>query len=484
MANICQIAAEVAPFAKTGGLGDVTLGLSRFLGQAGHDVRVFLPYYPSLREENARSGRYVPVGFIQDIPIQLGSTHLSYSLRTAKLPDSEVDAYFVDCPALFGEGGIYRGDRLDSRRFGLLTIAAFECCQRMGWAPDIVHVHDWHTALAPLLLRTHFSWDRLFARTSTVLTIHNAGYQGIVGTDLLGDLGLDRYAHLLHREDLANGHINFLKSGVLHAGVVTAVSKTYAKEIQRAEFGHGLEPWLRARGVVGIVNGVDYGDWNPETDRHLDHHYSAADLSGKRRMKKALLEEVGLGDTDAPVIGIVSRLTSQKGFDLGFEILPRLLAHHDVRIVALGSGEPRYEEFFLKLQQAFPHKAWFYRGFHNPLAHQIEGGADLFLMPSRFEPCGLNQMYSLRYGTPPIVHKTGGLADTVEPYDPESGRGTGFVFEHFTPAGLAWALDSALRAYADRDGWARLQANGMAKNTSWEVQGQEYIALYSALVGN
>src|SRR6185295_12657116 len=317
---------------------------------------------------------------------------------------------FVDCPGVFHREGIYQGDWEDARRFGLLSIAAFEACQRMGWGPDVLHVHDWHAAIAPLLLRTHFAWDRLFERTRTVLTIHNAGYQGIVGKEIVGDLGLDRWAGRFDHGDLLAGRVNYLKTGVLHADVVTAVSETYAREIQEPTHGHGLEGLLRARGgVLGIVNGVDYGTWDPEHDAHLPAPYSIDDLAGKSENKRALFAEIGWDDRlDVPVLGIVSRLTPQKGFDLLFSTLPLFLARRDVRLVALGSGEPRYEEFFAGLERSFPGKAWFYRGFNEPLAHRIEAAADMFLMPSRFEPCGLNQLYSLRYGTPPVVHKTGG----------------------------------------------------------------------------
>ncbi|MFL6194516.1 MAG: glycogen synthase [Thermoanaerobaculia bacterium] len=473
--RILQLAAEVAPFAKTGGLGDVVAGLSRFLDREGHDVRIFLPFYSQLADEPER---YVPVEFIQDVPVQFGSRRLTYSLRTAPLPGSGVSVYFVDCPELFRHGGIYLGDWSDSLRFALLTVAALECAQRMGWPPDILHCHDWHTALAPVYRRAFFDWDGLFQRTRTVLTIHNLAFQGVVDTRRIADLGLERYAHLL---DLSPGVLNFMRNGILQADALTAVSRTFAREIQTPEQGFGLDGLLRARGdrLVGIVNGVDYGDWDPATDPNLFYHFSASDLAGKRTCKRELLREIGFDErTAAPVLGIVSRLTPQKGFDLCFDALPSFLAHRDVRLVALGSGEPRYEEFFHSLERQFPGKAWFYRGYNEKLAHRIEAGADIFLMPSLFEPCGLNQMYSLRYGTPPVVRKTGGLADTVEPFDPATGQGTGFVFEHFTAAGLSWAIDQALTTYHQRMAWEKLMLSGMSRDFSWDVQGREYVELY------
>ncbi|HEX7183526.1 MAG TPA: glycogen synthase [Thermoanaerobaculia bacterium] len=479
--RICQIAAEVAPFAKTGGLGDVAAGLSRFLGRTGHDVRIFLPFYNQITR---RPERFTAIDELRDIPVSMGSRHFTVSVVTSKLPDSDVDVYFIACPPLFAHEGIYHGDAYDGLRFALLTRAAFECCQRMSWSPDVVHCHDWHTALAPLLLKAHYAWDRLFDRTRTVLTLHNVAFQGIVDSGALDDLGLSQHAFWLDTADLMAGRVNFLKSGLLHADFITAVSRTFAAEIQSPEHGFGLDWLLRARGprLAGIVNGVDYGTWNPENDPSIPHHYSASDLTGKREMKRALLRETGLGDTDAPVIGLVSRLTWQKGFDLCFDVLPYLLSRRDVRLVALGSGEDRYESFFQGLAQRFPGKAWFYRGFNEKLAHWIEAGADLFLMPSKFEPCGLNQMYSLRYGTPPVVHRTGGLADTVEPFN-AAGHGTGFVFDHFTAEGLRWALETALDTYADRAAWEGLMQRGMAKDFSWDVQGKEYVDIYARLAG-
>jgi starch synthase len=291
---------------------------------------------------------------------------------------------------------------------------------------------------------------------------------------------------MLHQEDLAAGRINFLKTGIIYADVLTTVSRTYAREIQTPEHGFGLDALLRARAdhLVGIVNGVDYGEWDPAADPHLPHHYSAADLAGKKAMKRALLERIGLAHAEeVPVVGVVSRLTAQKGFELFFDSLPEMLLQRDFRLVALGSGEARYESFLSWLAAHHPGKVWFYRGYNEALAHWIEAGADLFLMPSRYEPCGLNQMYSLRYGTPPVVRRTGGLADTVEPWNPATGEGTGFAFEHFTPEGLRWALALALDTWRSPDAWTRLVRNGMARDFSWSKQVAPYEQLYSRLVG-
>lgn len=483
MFKICQIAAEATPFAKTGGLGDVVAGLSRFLHGAGHDVRVFLPLYSQLKQG---AWRLTPVDFIQNVPIQIGAQRFTYSASTTLLPESDLAIYLLDCPALFQRAGIYQGDFEDSLRFAFLTLATFESCQRMGWAPDVVHCHDWHTALAPIYLRTLFAWDRLFAQTRTLLTFHNLAYQGIVPASRIAGLGLEAHVNLLDATDRAARRFNILKTGVVYADALSAVSRTFAAEIQQPEGGCGLDPWVRARSsqLFGIVNGVDYGEWDPQADPYIPYNYSPQDLAGKVRMKETLLQGVGLEPgTAAPVVGIVSRMTEQKGFDLCFDSLPRILASRDVRLVVLGSGEAKYEQFFQRLQLEFPQKVFAFRGYNEKLAHWIEAGADLFLMPSRFEPCGLNQMYSLRYGTPPIVRKTGGLADTVEPFDPATGAGTGFVFEHFTADGLAWALDLALRTFEDKEAWDALIQRGMAQDFSWEVQGQEYLELYGRLRG-
>ncbi len=476
--RILQLAAEVTPFAKTGGLGDVVAGLSRFLGRAGHDVRIFLPFYPSLAAERER---YTPVEALGGVPVRLGSQEYTFTGRTALLPDSDLQVIFIDCPALFGEGGVYHGDRQDSLRFPLLSVAALESARRLGWAPDVLHCHDWHTALTPLLLETRFQGDPLFARTRTVLTLHNLAFQGIVYPKRLFDLGLEPYQHLL---DLAGMRLNFLKNGILHADALTTVSRTYAREIQEPEHGLGLEELLRSRSshLVGIVNGVDDGEWDPAADPHLRTPYSAADFSGKQSCKQALLREAGFDEhAAAPVAAVVSRMTPQKGLDLCSEVLPAFLDRGDLRLVALGSGEPRCEELFHALARRFPGKAWYRRDYSEGLAHRIEAGADLFLMPSRFEPCGLNQMYSLRYGTPPVVRRTGGLADTVEPFEPATGQGTGFVFEPFTPHALGGALGLALETYRDRPTWERLMIRGMTRDFSWDVQGREYAELYRRL---
>jgi starch synthase len=479
--RICQISAELTPFAKTGGLGDVAAALGRYLDRHGHDVRVFVPLYGNLKPSGQT---FTAVEFLQDIPIRSGPHTYHVSIFTAPLPGGGPMIYFVGCPALFGRKALYTMDQDEFLRFAILTRAAFEACQRMGFSPHIVHAHDWHAALAPVFLKTLYAWDRLFQGTRSVVTIHNLAYQGGWPARVVHDLGLTEHAHLLHQEHLAGGVLGFLETGLLHADAVTVVSKTYAREVQTPDLGMGLDGLLRARrkSVFGILNGVDYDEWSPENDALIPHRFSPEDLSGKAANKLALLEQAGLpADPHTPVVGVVSRLTSQKGFDLTFDALPEFLRRGALRLVALGSGAESLEGYFRSLAQAFPSHATYVDRFDNPLAHLIEAGSDIFLMPSRFEPCGLNQMYSLKYGTVPIVRKTGGLADTVELYDPDTGRGNGIVFDHYTPVAFAWALRSALDLYQDRDVWLRLMRNGMACDYSWDRQIQEYVALYRSL---
>ena len=476
-----MVSAEVAPFAKTGGLADVSAALSRALMRAGHKVRLVMPMH-----ERVRTGGWTfkPVAEMQDVPVDIGPRRFHLSFSTATLPKSRVQVWLARCPQLFAREGLYTEDPDEHLRFAFLCHAALRMCQHTGWAPDVVHCNDWHTALIPLYLRTLYGWDRLFEHTRTVLTIHNIGYQGVFGAQVVDELGLAGERHLLHQIDLGHGRVNLLKTGLLYADAISTVSDTYAREIRDTELGMGLQDVLRARGdaLVGIVNGVDYGEWDPKHDRHLPRRFSAKALGGKREVKAALLERMGLPhDEDAlaaPLIGMVTRLTYQKGLDLLPEVLPALLQQQDARLVVLGSGEARYERALDALQRALPDRVACDRGYKEDLAHWIEGGSDLFLMPSRYEPCGLNQMYSLRYGTPPLVRRTGGLADTVEPWNPRARTGTGFLFDAFEPEALRAALRHALECYRDRDGWRQLMLNGMARDFSWERQVERYVELY------
>ncbi len=477
--NVLFVASEVAPFAKAGGLGDVAAALPRALAARGHDVRIVMPMYSRVRTPG-RSFETV----VREAILVLGGTRVVVSIHRGTLPDSTVPVYFVRCPGLYDRDGIYTMDGDEHLRFSALSWAALVLCQRLGFRPDIAHANDWQTALIPLLLRTMFAWDRLFAATRSVLTIHNIGHQGSFDARVLPETGLADAAHHFHQDQLREGRINYLLTGLLYANAITTVSPTYAREIQRPEHGVGLDGFLRERSGVlfGILNGIDNEEWNPEKDTKIPHRYDLQDLSGKERNKEALARAMGMPYAPrVPMIGIVSRLAWQKGFDLCQRVLPSVLGRRTVQLAVLGTGEPQYEDFFTTLAHRAPQRVGYKRGFSEPLAHLIEAGADMFLMPSRYEPCGLNQMYSLRYGTPPIVHRTGGLADTVLPFD--GTRGNGFVFDHFDEGGLRYALALALATWgsgdgADRERWRVLQKNGMSASFGWNERVTAYEQVY------
>jgi starch synthase len=479
--RICFVASEIAPFAKSGGLADVAGALPRHLRNQGHDVRLFMPLYSTIGDAAAHA---TPLPSAQDISLQLGSHAYRFSILETQLPDSRVPLYLVHCPEAYDRPTIYTEGVDEHLRFLILQRAALETCQRLAFAPDIVHCNDWHTGLIPLLLNSLYAWDGLFARTKSVMSIHNIGYQGIFGSHTIYDIG-GEVRWLLAPDTAAGGAINWLREGVRQAHRVTTVSPTYAREICTSLGGHGIDGDLRARadGVVGILNGVDYTAWNPASDRYLKHHYSAEDLSGKAATKRALLDWLNLPvANETPLVGVVSRLVVQKGFDLLFDTLPEIMATRDVAFVALGSGERRYEDFLAHLQHRFPDRVVFHRGYHDELSHLIEAASDMFLMPSMYEPCGLNQMYSLKYGTVPIVRRTGGLADSVQMWDPTTRQGTGILFNDYDANGLRWAIHTALDLYKDREAWTQMMRNGMAQDFSWERQAREYERLYIDLI--
>jgi starch synthase len=466
--NVLFVASEMAPFAKTGGLADVMAALPPYLQRAGHDVRVVLPLYDTVDTSKATFEA------IMDFDVPLGSHR--YQIKVFQVGTAP-RVYFLHCPALYARGRLYTSDPDEHRRFLALSYAAMVICQRTGFAPDILHGHDWQAALLPMIVKTIFANDPLFAKTRSLLTIHNLMYQGSFPVSIGPDTNLTSVAHLFHQDLMKAGRVNFLLQGILYADGVSTVSPTYAQEIQTEQHGGGLDGFLRARKstVVGILNGVDYAEWSPETDRHIPHHYSAVDLAGKQRCKEHLLTSLGLPYIKGvPVLGVVSRLVGQKGFKLFEPTMFDLLRKHGFQLVVLGSGEPALEDMFTRMQRTFPRQVCFYQGFKNDLAHLIEAGADMFVMPSVYEPCGLNQLYSLRYGTVPIVHRTGGLADTVT-------ASTGFPFAHHDAAGLRWGVEAALAAYRDPARWGRLVQTGMAQDFSWEAQGKLYELLYARL---
>lgn len=479
--RLLYLAPEVAPFAKTGGLADVMAALPREMFRLGHDVRVFLPAYAKIDQKKFDLN---PVPGIGPIDVPLGDHRYTAIIASCTAPGSDFPTYFVHCPAVYARASIYTADADEHLRFLVLTRAAMEACRRVGYAPDVVHCNDWQTALVPLELKTLYSRDVNFQQARSLLTVHNLQYQGAIPADKLPDTGLASVAHLFHQDQLREGRLSFLLHGVLYADGITTVSPTYSREIQTPDRGAGLDGFLRARSssVVGILNGVDYEEWSPERDKLIPFRYDKDSLDGKEKNKQSLLGQLGLPYVQGtPVIGAVSRLVGQKGLDLLADVLPGLLLRHGFQFVLLGSGEHRLEEMYANLQRRFPRQVCFYNGFSNELAHLIEAGADMFVMPSRYEPCGLNQLYSLRYGTVPIVHKTGGLADTVKVWDPKRGTGTGFPFEKFDAAGVAWGIQAALEWYQKPEAWRRLVLNGMVEDFSWAKQAKLYELLYSRL---
>ncbi|MBZ5697355.1 MAG: glycogen synthase GlgA [Acidobacteriia bacterium] len=471
--KILFVASEGLPFSKTGGLADVMEALPRSLVALGHRVAVLLPRY---RNTNA-----VAVA-APSLTIAFGNT-----LRFPAIIDGgslrRVRYYFVEDPEYFDREQLYGVAGKDypdnAERFAEFCRAAIEFSKNV-WKPDVIHCHDWQSALVPVLLRTQYANDVAAQRVPVIFTIHNMGYHGLFPREVLKKIGAPETLFRVGAMEFF-GKVNFLKGALNFSDYLTTVSRKYAEEIQTAEYGHGLDGVVRDRAdrLVGILNGVDYAAWSPAKDKLIAAKYSPKDLSGKLACKKNLLEVFGLPPeaVNRPLIGIVSRFADQKGFDLIAEVAPDLLTE-DVAIVALGAGEPKYEKMFHELAELYPEKMSVKVAYDNTLAHKVEAGADMFLMPSRYEPCGLNQIYSLKYGTVPVVRATGGLDDTIEPFDPGTGRGTGFKFQAYDGAALLGAIRQALDVYRNGAAWRRVQANGMAKDFSWRASAIEYARLY------
>ena len=476
--HIAFVAAEMAPFIKTGGLADVVGALPKALAALGHRVSVFLPRYGKIA--------YPPGTYVggTDVPMAGGVFPVGYFERVVH---DGVRVIFVEQGPLFDRPsnspyGDAFGEFGDNRvRFAVLARAAIEFFRTRGERPDVFHGHDWHAGLLPVYLKTLYILDPVLYRSPSVFTIHNFAYQGHFGSDAVGVAGLPW--HLTGGDGGLGFHdngISFMKGGLLFAEVLTAVSPQYAREIQGPEMGHGMDGIARARAgdLVGILNGVDYSEWDPRHDRRIAHAYGPDDLAGKAADKADLLATFGLpSEPDLPVVGIVSRLVHQKGFDLVVRAWYDLL-QRPIRMVVLGTGEPDVQDGFRALAARAPDRFSVRFAYDETLAHKVIAGSDMFLMPSRFEPCGLTQMYSLRYGTAPVVRSTGGLVDTVEPWDAAARTGTGFRFDHADGTALVWALDQALAAYQDREGWEQLMRNGMAKDFSWERSARAYEDVY------
>jgi len=477
--SVCYVTAELTPHAKAGGLADVSAALTQILHARGHDLRIFLPLYADL---DRRDVVIETIHGLENLSLAFGRHLVRYAIRRGRRQRGLPDLMLVDCPALYGRPGLYGSGDDEHLRFLLLSRAALETCRLLGFAPDVVHCHDWHTALVPLYLNAIYGPEPQFSRARSILTIHNLGYQGVLPHSVAGELGLGPAVTALDAGEAAGGRINLLRQGIVDASLVSTVSPTYAREICTPELGMGLDDALRARGdaVVGILNGVDTDVWDPARDAYLPFHFSPGAMQGKARMRAALCERLGLDhDTERPLVGMVTRLAWQKGIDLLADVLPDLLARQEMSLAVLGSGDPAHEQFLAGLEAGHPGLVAFRRGQDEELAHWIEAGCDAFLMPSRYEPCGLNQMYSMRYGTVPIVRRTGGLADSVQHFDASTREGTGIVFNDADSNAVRWALGQMRGLYADRSSWMQVIANGMARDFSWETAADRYLGLYA-----
>ena len=478
--QIVFAASECAPWARTGGLGEVVASLSRQIAELGHQVTVYLPYYRQVRERLPEK-RYA----IRSITIPFQD----YS-RFASILDGGVHQgvqfYFVDCPELFDREALYAipsGEYTDNwERFGLFCRAVLEATKQLG-VPDLFHVHDWQAALLPVFLRTLYYFDPQLRNRGVVLTVHNAGYQGLYPPATVPRLLLPWDVFTMERAEFFN-QFNLLKGGLVYADRLTTVSPRYAQEIQTPEYGHGLDGIFRKRAaeLSGILNGVDYAQWNPATDGNIAAHYSPDNLAGKAECRRDLLHAFGAGPVteSTAVLGMVTRMTTQKGLDLLDDIAEQLL-REDVVLVALGAGEEYYENLFRSLAARHSGKFMVRIAYDETLAHKVKAGADLFLMPSRYEPCGLSQMHAMKYGTVPVVRATGGLEDTVEEWNPAEPTGTGFKFHGYRPEDFLAAIQRALAVFRDKPSWQVLMRNGMAQDHAWSRSAAAYVQVYETV---
>ncbi|MEW5875250.1 MAG: glycogen synthase GlgA [Candidatus Zixiibacteriota bacterium] len=482
--NVLFLSPEVVPFAKSGGLADVAGALPQALAERGCSVTVGMPFYGDLLKGKFET---LPAGG-PTVTVPVGTESYTLSIRALEAPIGNVRHLFVQNAELYARAGLYgdaKGDYPDNdARFICFCRGILEWVKRTGWKPDIVHVNDWQSATAAAFLATIFADDPFFAETRSVLTIHNLAYQGLFPAERFANLGLDPGLFYPTSPFEFWGQVSFLKSGIAFAHKTNTVSPTYAREIQTAEMGAGLDGVLRDRAadLSGILNGMDGKDWSPTSDPLIAKTFTSGRIpSGKKANKEALCERAGLPKKrwERPLIGMISRLAEQKGFDLIEEAADELY-EMDFNLVLLGTGEKRFHDLFAKLGKEYPDRLKVFLTFDNALAHQIEAGSDFFLMPSRYEPCGLNQMYSLAYATIPIVRATGGLADTVIDADADPGRGNGFVFDNYTPAAMLDAVERALAAYDQPKRLASLRKRAMAADFSWERSAQAYIDLYHA----
>lgn len=476
--RILFVTPEAVPFAKTGGLADVSGSLPKFLYPLGCELILIMPYYRAVKQ----SGQ--PLSYLgEKIEVPLGDEIIRGDIYQGQLT-SEISIFFIGRDEFFDREYLYstpKGDYFDNaERFIFFSRAALIFCQQIGYIPDIIHHHEWQTGLISAYLKSVYKNDPFFSKTASVFTIHNIAYQGLFKKEKFWLTGLP--SEIYNPEGIEFWErINLMKAGIVYADIINTVSKKYSEEIQSAEYGYGLDGILRKRrkDLYGILNGVDYGDWNPSSDPYIIAHYDINDLSGKESCKMDLLREFGLPPSleKYPLLGMISRLADQKGFDLLVEIIDELFTM-DVGFVLLGTGEQKYHDIFREIGKRYPKKAGIRIAYDDRLAHKIEAGADIFLMPSRYEPCGLNQIYSLRYGTIPVVRATGGLDDTIVNYDPLSGEGNGFKFEGYDAKEFLKKIKIAISFYSQPAHWEKIIKNAMAQDFSWHKSAEAYLSLY------
>ncbi|MCH9024825.1 MAG: glycogen synthase GlgA [candidate division Zixibacteria bacterium] len=477
---------EMSPLVKTGGLGDVLGSLPEALHKLGNDVRMFLPFYRTINKLKPRTQT-----IISEARLNMPAGEIEYQVELLLDKNSSIGRFLIVNDIYFGREGIYfdpatNSDYADNdERYAFFCRAILDCIQKQNWQPDIIHVNDWHTSLIPVYLKTNEKNNKFFEATRTVLTIHNMAYQGKFDKERFELLGLPDELVRAPGPLESHGQTNFLKGGISFSDKIVTVSETYAREIQNDQ-GCGLESLLkkRAKDLSGIINGVDYSVWNPDKDKHIFSRYRISNLSGKKVNKIELLNEIGLPvRNEVPLIGMVTRLVEQKGIGLILESAQKLF-ENDIQMVILGTGEKKLEHELAALSNQYPDKLKTFLKFDEVLAHKIEAASDIFLMPSMFEPCGLNQMYSFKYGTPPVVHKVGGLADTVSEFDPETGEGNGFLFDKFNSNSMLAAIKRAIKLYKEKKTWTKLMKNGMKLKFSWDESARTYHALFENLVNS
>ena len=482
MLKVLFASSEVVPFAKTGGLADVAGSLPIALKALGCDVRVIMPFYKMV-EQAAKERKLIA----ENIDIPVGDKIYAGDIWETSLGAS-IPVYLVKCDEFFDRSSLYgtaKGDYRDNaERFIFFSRCALEFCIHADFAPDVIHCHDWQAGLIPAYLKTLYSMEGQFLRTGTVFTIHNIAYQGLFQAEVFRLTGLPERLFTIDGLEYW-GQMSIMKSALMFSDIINTVSKKYSQEIQTPEYGYGMEGILtkRTSDLYGILNGVDYTEWSPEADTYTAAPYSAQDLSGKQACKKDLLKEYGLPDSlgTKPLLGVISRLADQKGFDLLSDIMDELMAM-DLGFVLLGNGEQKYHDLFERIARQYPKKAGIKIAYNNSLAHKIEAGCDMFLMPSRYEPCGLNQIYSLKYATVPIVRATGGLDDTISDYSEAAVTGNGFKFSDYNSREFLRTIKRALKVFENKKAWHKLMQNCMSYDFSWKQSAEQYVELYKKAI--